>query len=418
MSALPLSLQAYRAATAVLEPLAPLVLKRRARRGKEDPARLAERMGRPARDRPQGALAWLHGASVGESLSLLPLIEALRSRRPGLAILVTSGTLTSAELMAQRLPADAIHQFAPVDGPRAAARFLDHWRPDLAVFVESELWPNLLVAARARDIPTALVSARLSEASLVGWARVPAAARALLSGFRLVMGQDQAAAERLARLGARDDGRLNLKLAAAVPPVDPAALDQLRQAADGRAILVAASTHPGEEAVVLEAFSGLAGRPDRPMLVIVPRHPARGAGIAATAPMRRQGAGDSFGGADVYVADALGQLGTWFRLAHSAFVGGSLFPGVGGHNPIEAARLGAPIVVGPHVENWVDVYSALRAADAVAAVEDARSLGEAWARDLDDAGAANARADRARAVANRGADGLDAAADALIGLLP
>jgi 3-deoxy-D-manno-octulosonic-acid transferase len=186
----PLSLRLYAAATALAEPLAPALLRRRAARGKEDLARLGERLGRSRLARPEGPLAWLHGASVGESLALLPLVEALIAARPGLGVLVTSGTVTSAALMAQRLPNGAVHQYAPVDGPRAVDRFLDCWRPDLAVFVESELWPNLLVAAKARGVRLALLSAKLSDESFRGWSRWPEAAKRLWGGFDLLLAQD------------------------------------------------------------------------------------------------------------------------------------------------------------------------------------------------------------------------------------
>ena len=418
------SLALYRAAAGALEPLAPLVLKRRARLGKEDPARLAERLGRAGRPRPPGPLAWLHGASVGESLSLLPLVEAIRAARPDLSLLVTSGTVTSAELLAMRLPEGVIHQFVPVDAPGAAGRFVGHWRPELAVFVESELWPNLLTAARAQGCATALVSARLSQASLAGWGRARGAARALLSGFDLVMAQEDDTAERLASLGARDDGRLNLKLIGAALPVDEAALAAIRAAAGGRPILIAASTHPGEEALALDAFTGLATLPQRPLLVIVPRHPARGAEVqdaarAAGFAVRRQGAGEVFDPeAPVYVADALGQLGQWFAAAASVFVGGSLVPGIGGHNPLEPARAGAPIVSGAAVSNWGGVYAALVEADAVEIVTGAPSLAGAFAADLSDPAAARARAERARTVAESGAGALEAALPKLLALAP
>jgi 3-deoxy-D-manno-octulosonic-acid transferase len=416
MMVLPLSLRLYGVATAALEPLVPSVLANRARRGKEDPQRLTERLGRSAVPRPSGTLVWLHGASIGESLSLLPLIAALKSRRPDLAILVTSGTVTSAELLKQRLPSDVIHQFAPVDAPGVVKRFLDHWRPDLAVFVESELWPNLLVAARKRDIPTALISARLSEASFSGWSRSPAAARALLSGFQLVMAQDGSTAGRLSSLGAPDHGRLNLKLAGDPPPVDEAALASLRQVAAGRPVLLAASTHPGEEYVVLEAFASLADRPDRPLLVIVPRHPARGIEIAAPA-MGRQSGGDRFGATPIYVADTLGEMGIWLSLAVSVFIGGSLVADVGGHNPIEAAKLGTPVVSGRRFENWRYIYASLFVANAAKFVGNAADLARAWAADLDSPTDAKARAERAKIDVDKGAAGLDGAADALIGLL-
>ena len=422
MSGQPLSLRLYRAAMAALEPFAGAVLRGRARRGKEDPARLSERLGRPGSPRPEGRLVWLHGASVGETLSLLPLVEALGAGDPALMLLVTSGTRTSAELLAQRLPPGALHQFIPLDAPGAAARFLDHWRPDLAVFVESEVWPNLLDTLRLRAIPAALVSARLSAASLKGWARARGMAHVLFSSFALVMAQDDETAAALVGLGARDDGRLNLKLAGAPLPVDEELLEETHVAAWGRPILLAASTHEGEEAVVLDAYQRLSIRPDRPLLVIVPRHPERGPAVADLARSRglgvnRQGAGDRFDGdAEVHVADSLGELGLWYRLAAAALVGGSLLPGLAGHNPIEAARLNAPILAGPHVDKWRGVYAELAEADAFAAVTP-ETLADAFAATLDDIEATQARVERARTLADRDADVTPVAAR-LMALVP
>jgi 3-deoxy-D-manno-octulosonic-acid transferase len=354
------ALTAYSVATALLEPLAGPLLKARARRGKEDPERLGERLGYASAPRPAGKLVWLHGASVGEGLSLLPLIKALQGKAN---VLVTTGTVTSAMLLAERLPKGAIHQYAPVDAPAVAARFVGHWRPDLAVFAESELWPNLIAAAEGGGARLALISARLSKKSLDGWARVPRSARELLEAFDLVMAQDDETAKRLQALGARDDGRLNLKLAAEPLPVDAAALKAAKAAVGKTPVLLAASTHEGEEAQVLEAFAPLSAKA---RLVIAPRHPARGAEVAALAlgqgfTTARQGAGDGFdGGAEVYVADALGELGLWFRLARAAFIGGSLVAWPGGHNPLEPALLRCPVIAGPHVDNWASIYAAMQ----------------------------------------------------------
>ena len=414
----PPGLIAWRWAAAMLEPAAPLLLARRARRGKEDAARLGERLGRPTLPRPPGPLAWLHGASVGEGLSLLPLVAALAARRPDLTVLVTSGTVTSARLLAQRLPPGALHQFLPVDAPGAARRFAAHWRPDLAVFAESELWPNLLHAMRRRGARTALVSARLSPASLRGWARAPASARALLGGFDLVLAQDDAAAAGLAALGARNDGRLNLKQAGAPLPVDADAVARTRAALLGAPVLLAASTHPGEEAMVLDAFVRL-DRPDA-RLVIAPRHPERGAEVLALARARElsvalRSAGFAPETTRVHVADTLGELGFWYALADASLVGGSLLPGVGGHNPLEPARLGAPFVSGLHVDNWRDVYR--RLGDAVTYVADAPGLAGIWAAMLGSPAAARDRAERARTLAEAEDGGIAGAADRLAALL-
>jgi 3-deoxy-D-manno-octulosonic-acid transferase len=422
MSLLPPALAAYRLVTGLLEPLAPRLLANRAQRGKEDPLRIGERLGRASLERPQGALVWLHGVSVGESLSILPLAQALKARRPDLAVLVTSGTPTSAALLARRLPEGAIHQFAPLDAPRALDRFLDHWRPDAIVLVESEVWPNLIAEASRRGATLALLSARLSEKSLRNWARTRVSAARLFGAFDLVMAQDEETAAGLARLGGRDDGRLNLKLAGEPLPVEDEALDRAKRAAGTRPLLLAASTHAGEEALVLDAFAGLAAHDERPLLVIVPRHPARGLDVAQLARQRGfattlQSAGEPFDGqAQVHVADGLGELGLWFRLARAAFVGGSLVEGPGGHNPLEPARLGAPILTGPWVRNWRSVFAAL--GDSVTTVEDAASLARALTEALDDPAAARARAAAARTRADVGGAQLELAVTRLLERLP
>ena len=270
---MPASLAAYRLVTGTAEPFATLVLNARVRRGKEDPARLNERLARNLPPRPAGRLAWLHGASVGEALSLVPLAAALAEARDDLSLLLTAGTRTSAELLAQRLPPRAIHQYAPIDAPRAPARqFLDHWRPDLGVFVESELWPNLLGEARRRNVRMALLSAKLSDKSLRNWSRLRGAAQALLGAFELILAQDEAAADRFESLGVKVQGLADLKFGAPPLPADPAALYALRGAIGKRPVILAASTHPGEEEIVLDAFAPLAGR--RPKAAARPSFPA------------------------------------------------------------------------------------------------------------------------------------------------
>lgn len=359
---LPLAL--YAAATGLLEPLAPTLLRRRARAGKEDAQRLHERLGRPTAARPPGPLVWLHGVSVGESLSLLPLIEALRAARPALTLLVTSGTVTSAEVLARRVPGGVIHQFAPVDAPGAARRFLEHWRPGAAFFVESELWPNLIGAAAARGVRLGLLSARMTEASAQGWARAPGTARALLGAFDLVLPQDAATAGRLTRLGAAVGPGLNLKLVGEAPPVDAALAGELKAAE--RRIVLAASTHPGEERLIAEAFrTATDGGASDALLVIAPRHPDRGPAVADELralgfAVARRAAGEPLGPeVTAYVADTLGELGAFYAAAEAVVMGGGFAEGIGGHNPLEAARLGCAIVTGPRVANAADIYAGL-----------------------------------------------------------
>ncbi|MCA3733123.1 MAG: 3-deoxy-D-manno-octulosonic acid transferase [Phenylobacterium sp.] len=347
---LPLAL--YGLATGLAEPLAPLVLKRRAKAGREDPLRLGERLGRAGAPRPPGPLVWLHGVSVGETVSLLALVEGLRARRPDLGLLVTSGTRTSAELLARRLPAGVRHQYVPVDTPGAVRRFLDHWRPDLGVFAESELWPNLILTARRRGTRLVLASARITEGTVRTWRRAPASARRLLSAFDLILPQDRATADRLRGLGADCGRELNLKRAGAPLIFDPAELARLQGLAAGRPVVLAASTHPGEDALIAEAAEGLGA-----LVVIAPRHPERGAEIAAALKAPRRALGEEPGPeTPVWIADTLGEMGLFFRLADVVVMGGSFPGGIGGHNPLEPARLGAPVITGPDIANAADVY--------------------------------------------------------------
>ena len=397
---------------AALEPLAPSLLRARARRGKEDPGRISERLGRAGLPRPDGALVWLHGVSVGETTSLLPLVAALRTRRPDLTILVTCGTTTAAALLAQRLPEGVIHQFAPVDGPGAVRRFLDHWRPNAAVFVESELWPNLILAAKARGVRLALLSARMTAASANGWSQWPASARALLSAFDLIMPQDAATDERLNRLGGTTGPRLNLKLVGEPLPADMAELDRLRAALAGRKVVLAASTHPGEDASIANAVRKAA---PGGVLILAPRHPERGAEIAAMLGGALRSRGEALG--PVYVADTLGELGLFFRLADIVVMGGSFVPGIGGHNPLEPARIGRPILTGRHVFNAADTYAEMFAE--AAAIEPAN--GTALARHirglLDNPVIARRMGEAALAYANRQGAALDQALTLLDPLL-
>jgi 3-deoxy-D-manno-octulosonic-acid transferase len=374
-----LPLAIYAAATGFFEPLAPALLARRARAGKEDPRRIAERLGRGTQARPDGPLVWLHGVSVGESLSLLPLIAALKTARPSLNLLVTSGTVTSAQMMAQRLPSGVIHQYAPVDAPGAAGRFLNHWRPGAALFVESELWPNLIVAARQRGVNLALLSARMTDGSAQGWTRAPATARALLQAFDLILPQDAATQGRLQGLGAATGLYLNLKLVGEAPPVDAALVSALTAGIGGRKAVLAASTHPGEERLIAQAFKvATAGTPA--VLIVAPRHPDRGPPVAAELQalgftVTRRAAGEALTSATtVYVADTLGELGAFYRVADAVVLGGGFVEGVGGHNPLEAARLGCAIVTGPHVFNAREIYAEMFALAAAIEAADAAAL--------------------------------------------
>lgn len=407
----------YGVATRLLEPFAPSVLRGRAQRGKEDPARLNERLGRPTAARPDGPLVWLHGVSVGETTSLLPLVTALRARRPDVQLLVTSGTVTAAALLSQRLPEGVIHQFAPVDAPGAVRRFLDHWRPSLAVFVESELWPNLVLAAKARGLRLALLSARMTEASAGRWARWPGSARALVTAFDLILPQDAATDARLRRLGAAPGPHLNLKLVGQPLPADGRELDRLRAMTPRRKVVLAASTHPGEEALIAQAFRTAAPDLGEAVLIVVPRHPDRGPQLAEELGATRRSAGDAPTSA-IHVADTLGELGLFFALADIVVMGGSFLPGVGGHNPLEPARIGRPILTGPHAFNAAEIYAEMFAEAAAIEVADGVELARRLRGLLDNPAICRRLGEAALSFANRHGAALDQAMGLLEPLLP
>lgn len=353
------------------------MLRRRVGRGKEIAVRLPEREGIDSTPRPAGRLIWLHAASVGESQSILPVLSALRSQAPDAAILLTTGTVTSAALLADQLPRlgleRVLHRFVPLDVPAWAARFLDHWRPDAAGFVESELWPNLLAGCQARGIPMMLVNARMSARSLRGWQRLPGFARQVVGAFDRVQAQSEADAAHLRLLGARHvDAPGNLKLAAPPLHADPVELARLQALIGDRPVWLAASTHPGEEEVAIHVHRALAAAHPGLLTIVAPRHPGRGAAVAAALGAPRRAAGQD-PGAGVWVADTLGELGLLYRLAPLAFVGRSL-AGQGGQNPLEPARLGCAIAVGPHTANFAEAVQMLEGAGALTRVADADEL--------------------------------------------
>jgi len=404
-------------------PLLGLYLRYRRRRGKEDDRRFAERRGVASRSRPDGLLIWFHAASVGESMSMLRLVEQVLADRPGANVLVTTGTVTSARMVADRLGSRVIHQYVPVDRRSWVDRFLDHWRPDCAIWIESEIWPNLLDAIARRGIPAALVNARMSERSYARWSLAPTLAARLLGTFDLCLAQTEGEATRLGRLGARDVRYVgHLKYAAEPLPADPAQLAELKHAVGARPLWVLASSHAGEETIAIAAHRRLAGRFPNLLTVIVPRHVGRGgavAGLAEAAGLRAalRSAGlpprpdDS-----LHIVDAMGELGVWYRLTPIACIGGSLVP-IGGHNPIEAAQLGCALLYGPHMFSVSGVAAELQAEKAALVVEDEESLAETVGRLIEDGARAQAMATAARNVAERNRHVIDRAFAALSPLL-
>jgi 3-deoxy-D-manno-octulosonic-acid transferase len=373
-------LSAYRAASWVAGPLISLYLRRRLARGREHPERFGERLGHAGLPRPAGELLWCHAASVGEAVSVLPLLERFWGAHPDWTVLLTTGTLTSAELVAARAGGGIIHQFVPVDRPAAVARFLDHWRPSLALWVESELWPNLIRETRARGVPMALVNARMSDRSFRNWQHWRRAARSLLGAFDLILAQSAEDAKRLMALGAPSAATMgNLKAAAPPLPVDDKALRSLRAIIGNRPCWLAASVHPEEIEDVTSVQRYLTVQSPDYLTIIVPRHPERGVAWADAyfdqSDVRLRSAGD-WPDSKVYIADTLGELGLFYRLAPISFVGGSFAP-IGGHNPLEPARLGSAILFGPYQENFREVSHALRSAGGAHMVADFSELARA-----------------------------------------
>ena len=381
----------YRGVSAVITPALSIYMRRRLARGKEDPKRVSERRGIPSHDRPSGPLIWIHAASNGEAMSAQPLIDRLMRRDPNGTVLLTTGTVTSARLMADRLPPGAIHQFVPVDRTGWVRRFVDHWQPDLGIWLESELWPNLLWEMRDEGRPTVLINGRISARSFAQWQRMPGLARDLIGGFSLCLAQTDREAKRLRDLGAAQAECVgNLKFSAPPLPVEPDLLAALRHAVAGRPLWLAASTHAGEEEKVADVHARLA--PQRPGLlsILVPRHPSRSDAIAEM--LRTQGFRVARRSetavppvdCDIYLADTLGELGLFYQLVDVALIGGSLLTGIGGHNPVEAVQQGAVPLLGPDLGNFESVAQELTEAEGTLQVANSADIAEAISRLLDE----------------------------------
>lgn len=406
----PLGLRLYRAISRAAGPIARLALKARLQTGKEDAERMGERMGRATLMRPAGPLIWIHGASVGESLSVLPLVERLSQKRPDAHFLVTTGTVTSAKLMAERLPNRATHQFIPLDHPAFVDAFLNHWKPDAAFFFESEFWPNLILKARRSVKMLALVNGRISPKSFERWTKRRQSIRYLLSSFDLIMAQDEQNADRLRQLSDREVLAFgNLKNAAAPLPCQAADIDRLRRAIGNRPIWLAASTHPGEEETVFDAHNLLKREFPDVLTLLAPRHPERGGELFDLA--KNKGLNAQRRSIDkvphpetsVYIADTLGELGLFYRLSAVSFVGGGL-TNKGGHNPLEPARLGSAVLHGPNIFNFVETYGEMRSAGGAALVRNERELATAVRRLLADEKTRHAMSDVARKAAEVSAE--------------
>ena len=400
-----LLLKAYGGLMGAARPLTGPLLDYRQQRGKEDGARLDERRGIAHLSRPAGPLLWFHAASVGETNAILPLIEKLLAARPDAHVLLTTTTVTSAAIAQHRLPVRAIHQFVPLDAPQYASAFLDYWKPAIAIFTESEIWPGLILATSARAIPLVLVNGRMSERSYKSWKRLSSVAGPLFSRFDVILAQNDKLTRWFRDCGGRNViAAGNLKADAPPPPVDAAKLAALRTALGDRPRLLAASTHEGEDVIIAAAHQGFADKLPGFCTIIAPRHPERGGAIARDLAaiglkVARRSLGDRLDAAtDIYVADTIGELGTLYAACPIAFIGGSLIDR-GGQNPLEAVAHDAAVLTGPSVHNFSDEYKVLRKAGVVVDVATAHDIVEAVMRLTGDPQArAAVAANAARAV--------------------
>lgn len=404
-------LNVYKAATVLGYPLIAVCLAIRKAKGKEDLTRFPERMGYAGKPRPDGRLIWIHGASVGETLSALPLINKLSELYPAVRIMVTSGTLTSADLMAKRLPANAFHQFVPVDTPAAVKRFVDYWKPDAALWIESEFWPNLLSEIAAHKIPLILINGRVSDRSFERWRKFPAFCRELQGLFTKSFGQTDEDARRLRVLGAKDAACVgNLKFAAGDLPYDADEFAKLEKQIANRPCWIAASTHEGEEEQL--AFVQNALKTKNALMILAPRHPKRGDEIekllkpAGLSVARRSRGEDIAPDTAVYLADTIGEMGLFYRLAQIAFVGGSLVA-FGGQNIIEPARLGKAVVCGKYMMNFKEIVAKAVDAGALTVVEDKKELAQTLDALFENEGILKSKRENARRFALNQADVLN-----------
>ena len=381
-----LGLFLYKSLTFLIAPFLGAFFRRRAKSGKENPDRITERFAKYIEPKTSEKLIWFHAASVGESQLLLELTRRfLKSDPVDATYLFTCQTQTAADLISKTFVTDpvfqgtnAIQKMAPVDTRQTTRRFLDHWQPDLAIFAEGEIWPNQLLELEAREIPAVLVNARMTEKSTLGWMRWRKTANTVFSTYDLMIAADVQTKTGLEALSGQtviNPG--NLKSALPAPSVDEALLNQLRGAIGDREVLLAASTHAGEEALILDAFPKLS---PKPLLVIAPRHPERGDEVDTLISCTKFSASrwsenrSLPEGTEILLADTMGEMGLWYRLARSVYLGGGHAPGVGGHNPLEALRLGKPVLTGPSLFNFSDLSERLKPHGGFTIVEDTEAL--------------------------------------------
>lgn len=357
-------------------------IRKRKKAKKEHSTRFNERLGNYKTPRPEGKLYWLHGASVGESVSMLPLIDKLLRENPDLSILVTTGTLTSAEIMAKRLPKRAFHQFIPFDVPAFAQKLIKHFKPDAVLWFESEFWPSLLSEVKKAKIPLILVNGRISDKSFETWKKFKFVSKEILSCFSLCLGQSEQDKNRLILLGAPKVACVgNLKFAGMPLPVDQNKLNVLKQQIGERKVFLLSSTHNDEEERFALYLPWLKENIQNVLTIVAPRHPNRGDDITRMYRCRnfnvaqRSREEDITPETDIYVADTIGEMGLWYALSAVSFVGGSIISH-GGQNFMEAARDKNAVIVGPNMQNFAEIMNRARFDDAVWQVNSAEDVVE------------------------------------------
>lgn len=378
---------------ALITILYPLVIRsyvnKRKQNGKEDVNRFNERVGRPKMPRPEGKLFWLHGASVGESVSMLPLINKILETYPDAHVMVTTGTVTSADVMQKRLPERAFHQFIPIDNPIFTTRFVKYWHPDVALWFESELWPAVLSSIKRKNIPLILINGRISNKTFKRWQQFDFICKELLNCFTFCLGQSDEDAYRLRVLGAKDATCLgNLKYAGLPLPIDEKSKKDLTKQFGKRPLWLASSTHDDEEVRIAKVHKRLKEKFPDLLTIIAPRHPNRGEDIVKE--INKIGLNVALRSkqekvtpeTDIYVANTIGEMGLWYDLSKIVFIGGSLIPH-GGQNFIEPSRVRDAVIVGPHMHNFTDAMNRAKRADAVMQVSDTEELYELVAQLLD-----------------------------------
>lgn len=373
-------LHGYRLTGAVIYPMLGPYLSVRAAKGKEERPRRSERYGRSKKIRPNGPLIWFHAASVGETVAVIPLIEEVVRR--GISVVVTTGTVTSANIVNDRLGKAVVHQYVPLDLKPAISNFLDHWYPDLAIISESEIWPMTILELGARRIPQILVNGRISDKSFATWSRSPKLADALFENLSHVVAQTELDATRFSSLGATPvtvSG--NLKVDSDLPPVKDEDLTFYRNGLGKRNSWAAISTFEGEEEIVADAHQMVCKSNPKSVLIIVPRHVERTDAIEKMLSEKglkvaRKSKGDPITeDTDVFLGDTTGEMGLYLRLTSIVFVGKSM-KGEGGQNPIEPAMLESAILTGPNVQNFREAFRTLLQNNAARIVKDTETLAQ------------------------------------------